>query len=121
LDKSNIPVARLGLQPTEELKRDFLAGPYHPAFHQLVQSAIFFDMATALLQTSQKNDQALFFCHPKEVTNLRGQRNENISKLKKHFNLREIFIEERQELTRSYLGLQTQEGEVSIHRKSLGP
>lgn len=119
LEKASIPVARIGLQPTQELERDFLAGPYHPALHQLVDSSIFFDMAISLLRTSQKNGRALFLCHPKEVSNLRGQRNENILKLRTHFKLNEILIEERGELPRGYLGLHTQEGELSIHRKSL--
>jgi histone acetyltransferase (RNA polymerase elongator complex component) len=120
LENSSISVARMGLQPTDELERNFLAGPYHPALRQLVDGAIFFDMAMSLLQTSQKSGQALFLCHPKEISNLRGQKNENILKLKKHFNLSDIFIHGRQELPRGYLGLQTQGEEVSIHRKSLG-
>jgi hypothetical protein len=119
LERSSIPVARIGLQPTKELERDYLAGPYHPALHQLIDSAIFFDMATSLLQVSQKNGRALFLCHPKEVSNLRGQKNENILRLKNHFNLSQILIEEREEWPRGFLGLQTQEGETSIDRKSL--
>jgi len=119
LENSSISIARMGLQPTDELERNFLAGPYHPALRQLVDAAVFFDMAVSLLQDSQKNDQALFFCHPKEISNLRGQKNENILRLKKHFNLSDIFIHGRQELPRGYLGLQTQGEEVSIHRKSL--
>jgi hypothetical protein len=59
LKKSSIRVARIGLQPTEELEKDYLAGPYHPAIHQLVDSAIFFDMAASLLQTSQNNGQTV--------------------------------------------------------------
>ncbi len=117
LEKSSIRVARIGLQPTKELERDYLAGPFHPALHQLVDSAIFLEMATSLLQCYQKNGQALFFCHPKEVSNLRGQRNENILRLEKDFNLSEILIEEREELPRDFLGLQTtQRGIVSINR-----
>lgn len=119
LERASIPVARIGLQPTPELERNLLAGPYHPALRQLIDSAIFFDMATSLLQIYQKNGHALFFCHPKEVSNLRGQRNENILRLKDHFKLSEIFIDGKQELPRGYLGLQTQGGEVSVHRKSL--
>ncbi len=119
LEKSCISVARIGLQPTKELERDYLAGPFHPALHQLVDSAIFLDMATSLLQTSPKNGRALFFCHPKEVSNLRGQKNENILKLKKDFNLSKILIEEREELPRGFLGLRTQEGEASVCRRSL--
>lgn len=120
LEISSIPVARIGLQATLELERDYLAGPYHPSFRQLVDSAIFFDMAVSLLQVSQKNGQVLFFCHPKEVSNLRGQKNENIMRLKEHFKLSEILINERQELPRGTLVLQTKEEEVSIHRKSYG-
>jgi hypothetical protein len=119
LDQSSISVARIGLQPTKELERDYIAGPYHPSFGQLVDSAIFFDMATSLLQGSKIKRQALFFCHPREVSNLRGQKNENILRLKKHFKLSEIFIEGRQDLPRGCLGLQTPGGEISIHRKSL--
>ncbi len=120
LENSSISVARIGLQPTDELQRDFLAGPYHPALRQLIDSAVFFDMAASLLQTSQKNGQALFLCHPKEVSNLRGQKNENILRLKKHFKLSDVLINGRQELPRGYLGLQTQGEEVSTHRKFLG-
>ncbi|MGA2314923.1 MAG: radical SAM protein [Thermodesulfobacteriota bacterium] len=120
LEESSIRVARIGLQPTKELERDYIAGPYHPALHQLIDSAIFFDMATSLLQVSQKNGQVLFLCHPKEVSNLRGQKNENILRLKKNFKLSEVLIEGRQELPRGFLGLQIQEGVVSIDRKSLG-
>jgi histone acetyltransferase (RNA polymerase elongator complex component) len=119
-ENSSIPVARMGLQPTDELQRDFLAGPYHPALRHLIDAAIFFDMATSLLQTSQKNGRALFSCHPKEISNLRGQKNENILRLKKDFNLSDIFIDGRQELPRGYLGLQAQGEETTIHRKSLG-
>ena len=118
LENSSLSIARIGLQPTKELQRDFLAGPCHPALRQLVESAIFFDMATSLLHGAQKNGHALFFCHPKEISNLRGQKNENILRLRKHFNLSGISIDEKQELPRGYLKLQTQGGEVSIHRKS---
>ncbi len=119
LEKSSIRVARIGLQPTKDLERDYLAGPHHPALHQLVDSAIFSDMATSLLKASQKNDRVVFFCHPKEVANLRGQKNENILKLKKDFNLSQILIEERKELPKGFLGLRTVDGETSVHGKSL--
>ena len=119
LEKSSISVARIGLQPTKELERDYLAGPYHPALHQLIDSAIFFDMAKYLLQNFPNGSKAIFFCNPKEISNLKGQRNENSLKLKNHFKLSEILIDGRQELPRGFLGLQTQEGVVSIDRRSL--
>jgi histone acetyltransferase (RNA polymerase elongator complex component) len=120
LETASIPVARVGLQPNEDLERNFLAGPFHPALHQLVDSAIFFDMAQHLLRISPNGSQAIFLCHPKEVSNLRGQRNENISKLKERFALNEILIHEREDLPRGSLVIQTQTGGVSIYRKSFG-
>jgi histone acetyltransferase (RNA polymerase elongator complex component) len=119
LENSSTRVARIGLQPTPELERDYLAGPYHPALRHLVDSAVFFDMATFLLQTSQKNGQALFLCHPKEVSNLRGQKNENIQRLKDRFELEEIFVQQWEDVTRGSLILQTSTGSILIDRKEL--
>jgi histone acetyltransferase (RNA polymerase elongator complex component) len=118
LEAASIPVARVGLQPTKDLERSFLAGPFHPALHQLIDSSIFFDMAQHLLQISPNGSQAIFICSPKEVSNLRGQRNENILKLKEQFRLNEILIHEKKEWPRGCLAIQTQAGEVLIHRKS---
>jgi histone acetyltransferase (RNA polymerase elongator complex component) len=119
LENSSIRVARIGLQPTLELERDYLAGPYHPAFRQLVDSALFFDMAASLLQVSQKKGRALFLCHPKEISNLRGQRNENILRLIDRFDLREIFVQYREDIPRGSLILQTSTESVSIGRRRL--
>jgi histone acetyltransferase (RNA polymerase elongator complex component) len=118
LEAASIPVARIGLQPTGDLERDLLAGPYHPALHQLVDSAIFYDMAQHLLQITPNGSQAVFVCSPREVSNLRGQKNKNILKLKEQFKLKGILIHERMELPRRCLGILTQSGEVLIQRKS---
>jgi len=122
LERASIPVARIGLQPTKELERDYLAGPYHPALHHLIDSAIFFDMAKYLLQNYPKNGaKATFLCHPKEVSNLRGQKNENIMKLKEQFGLREISIQNMEDVQRGCLILQSPRNEVSMQRKSFNP
>lgn len=119
LERANIRVARIGLQPTRELERHLLAGPYHSALHQLVDSEIFFEMAKKLLQIDSKGPDVLFFCHPKEVSNLRGQRNENILKLKDHFRLEHVFIQGTEEVPRGSLSLYTASGHASIKRKDL--
>jgi len=119
LEKSSISVARIGLQPTQELERNYLAGPYHPALRQLIDSAIFFDLAASLLRVSQKKGRALFLCHPKEISNLRGQRNENILKLINRFKLRDIFVQYREDIPRGSLILQTSTESVSIGRRRL--
>lgn len=119
LERASIPVARIGLQPSLELKEHLLAGPYHPALHQIIHSALFFDMAQTLLRDFPDETRVTFFCHPKDLSNLIGYRRENISKLKKQFHLGEIWIKEREELKRGSLLLQTSNEEVKIDRTSL--
>lgn len=119
LERASIPVARVGLQPTRDLEKNCLAGPYHPALHQLVDSAIFFDMAQHLIQTASNGPQVFFHCHPGEISSLRGQKNQNILKLKGRFRLRDIRIQENKGLPRGCLVIQTQGKEISIDRKSL--
>lgn len=38
-ESANIPVIRVGLQPTEQMDSEVIAGPYHPAFRQLANGA----------------------------------------------------------------------------------
>ena len=119
LEKSGIRVARIGLQPTQSLEKHLLAGPYHPALHQCVDSEIAFEMAEHLLQNNSGGVRALFLCNPKEVSNLRGQRNGNILRLRDQFQLEEIAIQITEEIERGTLVLQNQRGRVSIHRRDL--
>jgi len=119
LRRHSIRVARIGLQPTPELEDHLLAGPYHPALRHFVDSAITYDMAARLLETSDGNAAPIFFCHPREVSNLRGQRNENIQALKTRFRLQEVCIQEEGLLPRGYLVLQTSQGSRSMSRMDL--
>jgi hypothetical protein len=119
LERSSIPVARIGLQPTKELKSHFLAGPFHPALHQLIDAEIFFDMALHLLHNIPAGPQPLFFCHPKEISNARGQRNGNIWRLRDRLGLAEIFVHGREDVSRGSLALQTRSGDMSMHRTEL--
>lgn len=119
LEKSGIRVARIGLQPTQGLEKHFLAGPYHPALHQLVDSEIAFEMAEHLLQNNSGGVRALFLCNPKEVSNLRGQRNGNILKLRDQFQLEEVLIQELEEIPRGSLFFNTPNGYASVKRKDL--
>jgi histone acetyltransferase (RNA polymerase elongator complex component) len=119
LERSSVRVARIGLQPTEELEKHLLAGAYHPALRQLIDSEIAFDMARQLLQIHPEEREAFFLCNPKEVSNLRGQRNQNIQKLKDQFHLKDIFIQNSDDIRRGSLFLETREGSVSIKREDL--
>ncbi|HEX9113814.1 MAG TPA: radical SAM protein [Nitrospirota bacterium] len=94
---SGISVVRMGLQPTEELERPgtILAGPWHPAFRQLVESSIFLDkMRAALSGESGTRRTAVFAVSPRDVSAAIGQRRGNIERLKKEFGLADVQIVE---------------------------
>lgn len=95
LENAGIEVIRIGLQPTEELENNgvILAGPYHPAFRQLVESSILLEkMRAALHARSVKTDSAEFQVHPADVSTAIGQRHANIDILKKEFGLQAVHV-----------------------------
>lgn len=73
-----IPVIRLGLQADPQLEENFRAGPYHPAFGQLVRSRLW---RRALGCASLYGKQ--FCVNPHDLSDVMGHRNENRDWLKK--------------------------------------
>lgn len=120
--RAGIPVIRLGLQTTRELEEPgaVVAGPFHPAFRSLVETSLFLEMSIALLSSTMEKDGSLGFsssergtagCPPRftvapaDVSSFRGQQNENITLLKKRFDLQEISIASDADLPRQTLVL----------------
>jgi histone acetyltransferase (RNA polymerase elongator complex component) len=92
---AGIEVIRVGLQPTEELEEPgtIIAGPYHPSFRQLVESAILLEkMRSELRKRKEKSESALFTVNPADLSAAIGQHRENIGHLKKEYGLHEIRI-----------------------------
>ena len=119
MERASIPVARLGLQTTEDLRDHVLAGPYHPAFRHLVESAIAFDLLAQLFKSCPEKGEVLLLCHPREMSNLRGQRNENIRNLKERFRLGEIRVQGSEQVDVGTFLLQTPCKKVLIRRQDL--
>jgi histone acetyltransferase (RNA polymerase elongator complex component) len=117
LERAGLPIIRLGLQATRELEDHILAGPYHPALHQLVDSAIAFNMAAHLLQAYPQHRTAHFRCPPGEVSNLRGQRNSNLVALRERFGLWEIVVLSDCDVPRGTVLLQTAGHPALLRRK----
>ena len=94
-EKTGIEVIRIGLQPTRELEKPgiILAGPYHPAFRELVESSLFLDrMRSALRSRMDKTDSVTFQVNPADMSAAIGQQRSNITILQKEFGLQEIRI-----------------------------
>lgn len=78
-----IPVIRLGLHDTPELRQDLLAGAYHPAFREKCEAYLFYQEILAHVvcdKTSGKN--VTIFGNPRDVSKIIGQKRENVEKLK---------------------------------------
>ncbi len=50
-----IPVIRMGLQPSDSLEKDIVDGPYHPAFGELVLARRYFNRVRPYLSSLQRN------------------------------------------------------------------
>lgn len=116
LEKASVPIARMGLQPTKELEEHYLAGPYHPSLSHCVQSAVALEMAARLLDSAGRVHRAIFLCHPKEISNVRGLRNSNLMKLRQRFGLEETVVRASDDVPRECLVLQTSNRKCSVSR-----
>jgi histone acetyltransferase (RNA polymerase elongator complex component) len=83
LSRNSIPVIRMGLQtgPTLERPGAIMAGPHHPAFGQLVKSALWYDrISPDLAEVSRGSPEPIIHVHPWDLADVRGHRNGNISR-----------------------------------------
>jgi histone acetyltransferase (RNA polymerase elongator complex component) len=87
---AGIPVIRIGLQPTVTLEQpgSIVAGPYHPAFGQLVLSSIWSDRISPVLKkASLQSQRLLIHAAPHQLADIRGHRNDNIKRWLAELNL----------------------------------
>lgn len=94
--REGIAVARMGLQAAEPLDsaQRILAGPYHPAFGHLVLARVFRDLAVRRLSAKKiaTAGTVTLRVHPKNISRMRGQHNENVAYLKARYHLRSLVV-----------------------------
>ena len=60
-----------------------MRGPFHPAFGQLVESGIWYDVIVQKIKKlNTKVKEVIITVNPQDINNVIGQRRENISNLK---------------------------------------
>jgi histone acetyltransferase (RNA polymerase elongator complex component) len=89
-----ITVLRIGLQNSDVLESSIVAGPYHPAFGELVESRIIYRKMIERLDSSQINkpEKIIIRTRPELVSKLVGQKRANIEAIKGKYSLREIEV-----------------------------
>jgi histone acetyltransferase (RNA polymerase elongator complex component) len=99
---SGIPVIRMGLQPTTDLARPgaVVAGPFHPAFRQLVEADLCFDLLNRLIPYHNPGDPPVMVaCAPSRVADVVGQRRSNIKRMLNERGVRIAAVQERPTLS----------------------
>ncbi len=88
---AGVPVVRIGLQPTTDLESagTILAGPYHPAFRQMVESELCFDLLQKLIPHGTDEGEPLSIrCAPARIADVVGQKRSNIQRLVREHGVR---------------------------------
>jgi len=88
-EAAGIEVIRVGLQPTAELERPgtIIAGPWHPAFRQLVESSRFLEKLCALLHPGEEARRVTIFANPADLSTVIGQKRRNIAAIRDRYGL----------------------------------
>ena len=92
---SDIPVIRMGLQAGPELEadRDLMAGPFHPAFGELVRSAVWQDAISRHLEKEGLcGGEVVIEVHSRMLSQIKGQHDDNIIALLNRHDLRAMEV-----------------------------
>ena len=93
-NEKKIKIIRIGLQNTDEISdpknenSEVVAGPYHPAFRQLIEGALWYDaIVEKIKKFNTKVQQVEIKANPEDVNNIIGHKKENILKLKNTYEV----------------------------------
>ena len=93
-NENKIKIIRIGLQNTDEItdpnneNSEVVAGPYHPAFRQLIEGALWYDAITEKIKKfNTKVKQVEIRANPDDVNNIIGHKKENVLKLKSTYDV----------------------------------
>lgn len=93
-NKKHISVIRIGLQNTDIIcepnqeSSQVIAGPYHPAFGQLVEDSIWYDsIVDKIKKFNVKVKKVKIVVNPQEVNNVIGHKKENANKFKEIYDV----------------------------------
>ena len=92
--KKNIEVIRIGLQNTDKItdpsyeNSEVVAGPYHPAFRQLVEAGMWYDtIVKKIKKLNVKVKEVKVTINPIDANNVIGHKKENVEKLKELYDV----------------------------------
>lgn len=108
---NGVRVIRIGLQPTESINedKDVIAGPFHPAFRELVEGSLIVDL---IFENIKDDNEAIIHINPKDISKLYANRKAYFNRLKKSGKL--IKVMQDKEIKRGMLKLFFNDKEIDI-------
>ncbi len=109
-EDNKIPVIRLGLQSTEEITygKSIVAGPYHPAFREMVETEIFrglIENQFSKLENSQLRNVTIY-CNEREASKVAGFKQSNKKYFLEKYSLNHLNIRTSLEIEEGQIILQ---------------
>lgn len=102
-DANGIDVIRVGLQATESINNnmDVVAGPFHPAFRQLVESKRILTKIILKLDEFKKieGETLCIVTEKANISNVIGQRSSNINYIKEKYGFKNIRVTHLENMT----------------------
>ncbi|CAG35975.1 elongator complex protein 3 [Desulfotalea psychrophila] len=81
MDRADIPIIRMGLQPSKDLEQMLVAGPYHPAFGELVGSRLWLKEIRHRLRDLQEGENLLMTISHRDLSVAQGMKKYNIRRI----------------------------------------
>jgi len=136
----DIPVIRMGLQATDNLTagQELIAGPYHPAFGEFVESALMLKQIEVMLEVltiqplqagvdkveltianraARINRDIVIYFNPLDYSKVVGQKRANIQHLQRTFSFDDIGLKTDDSLNRGDLRIKTDSIDLSLTRQ----
>ena len=86
---NNINVIRVGLQATEDIAigKGVVAGPYHPAYRELVESKMYGDFIKNIIEKYKVDKNLEILVNKKNVSRILGNKKSNVLDIKENYNV----------------------------------
>ncbi len=97
-EEAGVPVIRLGLNPTEELRGEVAAGAYHPALGDMARGVLMRRRAEQVLPPYRHAKEAALFVARGRISTMTGQHRRNLELLEKEFDIGRLKVIERDTL-----------------------
>mgnify|MGYP000891907678 FL=1 len=97
---NNINVIRIGLQNTDSINEgeDVKAGPFHPAFRQLVEERIYYTALLSCLSEKNLEGKHIVIHSPDNlISYFAGQNRANINKLKEELSIKQMSFKKKKD------------------------